>query len=95
MSKTNKSITEEELLQVSLPEQTETYIVISHEFAINKVREHLATAGFEIIAEAYRSNYEGTVARGAYHIKQGDDPEMQMMFAFDVDPHTRRSASDV
>ena len=82
MSKTNKSITEEELLQVSLPEQTETYIVISHEFAINKVREHLATAGFEIIAEAYRSNYEGTVARGAYHIKQGDDPEMQMMFSW-------------
>lgn len=82
MSKTNKSITEQELLQVPLPEQTETYTVISHEFAINKVRAALALAGFEVVGETYRANSDGTVARGVYHIEQGDDPEMQMMFSW-------------
>lgn len=82
MSKTTKSVTKQELLDVTLPEQTETYTVISHGFAMQKVEECLATAGFQIIGESYRANYDGNVARGSYHIEQGDDPEMQMMFAW-------------
>jgi hypothetical protein len=82
MSKTTKSVTKQELLDVTLPEQTETYTVISHEFAMQTVEQGLANAGFQILSESYRANHDGTVARGSYHIEQGDDPEMQMMFAW-------------
>ena len=80
MSKTTNIVTKAELLATPLPEATETYTVISHEFAINNVRDALLAKGFTIIGAEYRANADCNVARGTYTIEFGDDPEMKMLF---------------
>lgn len=82
MSKTTKVVTREELLAVPLPEQTETYTVISHEFAIENVTQALIERGFEILSEEYRCTNNGEVARGSYVVEFEGDEDMQMMFSW-------------
>lgn len=76
--------TREHLIGAPLPEQTETYTVISHEFIIKTAKETLESRGFEVVRELYRCTRQADVAQGVYHLKfDGDvDPEMGMMFAW-------------
>ena len=68
MSKTTKVVQDVELKAVPLPVKTETYTVISHGFIIDQVKQELAKAGFEVVAEEYRANNNLEVARGSYII---------------------------
>lgn len=82
MSKRSGTTTHDYLVNAPLPAATETYTVIPHGTIINKVRETLASKGFEIERELYRCNENAQVAQGIYHLKYGDDPDMGMMFAW-------------
>lgn len=74
--------TEEYLTSAPLPEQTETYTVISHQTVIDATRKTLAGMGFEIEREFYRCNEGALIASGVYHLKYSDDPDIGMMFAW-------------
>ena len=74
--------TKEYLKSVSLPEQTDSYTTISHGFIIDNTLARLAEKNFEIKSEVYRTNKQGDVAQGVYHLNYGNDPEMGMMFAW-------------
>lgn len=74
--------TEEYLTSAPLPEETETYTVISHQTVIDATRKTLAGMGFEIEREFYRCNEGALIASGVYHLKYSDDPDIGMMFAW-------------
>ena len=80
MSKTTKVVQAVELKAVPLPMKTDTYTVISHGFIIDEVKQELAKAGFEVVAEEYRANNNLEVARGSYIIKRSEDPSFMMSF---------------
>lgn len=80
MSKTTKVVQDVELKAVPLPVKTETYTVISHGLIIDQVKQELAKAGFEIMAEEYRANNNLEVARGSYIIRRSEDPNFLMSF---------------
>lgn len=80
MSKTTKVVQDVELKAVPLPVKTETYTVISHGFIIDQVKQELAKAGFEVVAEEYRANNNLEVARGSYIIRRSEDPNFMMSF---------------
>jgi len=82
MSKTTSILSEDKLFAVSLPQATETYTVISHEFIVNHVREGLQARGFSVLSSAYRANHTGEVARGVHVVQYGDDPDMKMIFSW-------------
>jgi hypothetical protein len=82
MGKRTGTTTKDFLIKAALPVQTETYTVISHEFIINKTEEVLKANGFNILSEYYRSNDNGSVANGIYHLNCDKDPDMGMMFAW-------------
>lgn len=82
MSKRSGTTTHYYLVNAPLPAATETYTVIPHGTIIDKVRETLASKGFEIERELYRCNENAQVAQGVYHLKYGEDPDMGMMFAW-------------
>ena len=82
MSKTTVVINEDALKAVSLPQATETYTVISHEFIVNHVREGLTQRGFNVLSSEYRANHNGEVARGVHVVQYGDDPDMKMIFSW-------------
>ena len=67
---------------VALPEQTDTYTVISHGFIIDKVREELTKNNFEIEREEFLYSYGGQVVLSKVHIKSSKDPDMGMVFTW-------------
>jgi hypothetical protein len=82
MSKTTSILSENALFAVSLPQATETYTVISHEFIVNHVRQGLEARGFSVLSSEYRANHDGEVARGVHVVQYGDDPDMKMIFSW-------------
>jgi hypothetical protein len=82
MPKRASITTKEFLVNAALPEQTDTYTVISHGFIIDKAMEKLAENGFTVEKELYRCNGDANIASGIYHLKYGNDMEMGMMFAW-------------
>ena len=74
--------TEEYLINAPLPEETETYTVISHKTVIEATRKTLQAMGFEIEREQYRCNIGAQVATGVYHLKYSSDPDIGMLFAW-------------
>lgn len=77
-------MTEQEkyLREVTLPEATETYTVISHGHIIDTVRTELAKNGFEIDKEVYAYSHNGEIALGKVYIKTEKDPQMGMIFTW-------------
>lgn len=71
-----------ELGTIPLPQQTETYTVVSHSFIINETKEQLKLNGFEIESEEYCRNLSGEVALGVYHLTHGDDSDLGLMFTW-------------
>lgn len=74
--------TQEYLVNAPLPEQTETYTVISHQTVIDGTKKTIEAMGFEIDREFYRCNEGAQVATGIYHLKYGDDSDIGMLFAW-------------
>lgn len=70
------------LIGVPLPNHAATYTVISHQFVIDYTKQALATAGFVISSEEYRSTADGQIAQGIYRLSYNQDPELSMMFAW-------------
>ena len=82
MAKRAVTTTKEYLVNAPLPVATESYTVISHQMVIDQTLELLTNSGLEIERELYRCNQNALVAQGIYHIKDEQDPEMSMMFAW-------------
>jgi len=75
--------TAEDLSLAPLPVyEGDTYTVIRHKFVIDAARSLLATHGFNITNETYRTNYNSNVAQGIYQIQSTHDEELGMMFAW-------------
>ena len=77
-----KSTSEQFLRNVELPEQTESYTVISHGDIIDKVRELLKKNNFEITDEKYFYTVGGKIAHSKVYIKSEKDPDMGMLFTW-------------
>ena len=67
---------------VLLPEQTDTYTVITHGFIIDKVREELAKNNFEIENEEFLYSCGGEIVLSKVLIKSEKDPDMGMVFTW-------------
>jgi hypothetical protein len=76
------SVTRKTLVNAELPEATDTYTVISHNFVITNILKNLQENGFEVKEELYRCTKGAQVASGIYRINYDDDPDMGMIFAF-------------
>jgi hypothetical protein len=80
---TDKGVcTEKFLISVPLPEQTDTYTVISHEDIIQKVENELNNASLEIEDIHYSYSYAGEVALAKVYIKSTVDADMGMLFTW-------------
>ena len=77
---TSKTQTEQYLRAVGLPEQTESYTVISHGVIIDTVRQMLADNGFTIKEELYKGEANGNIALGFMQLENDLDPDMGMTF---------------
>lgn len=66
------------LINVPLPQETDTYKPITHEELINLTLESIAQSGFELQNESYRQSSGGLVATGRYNIKNLADKDMQL-----------------
>lgn len=75
-------MTEEMLRSISLPTHGGQYAVISHGLIIDETKQQLASAGFEIEKELYKTSLDGQIAQGIYHLKYGNDADMGLMFAW-------------
>jgi len=82
MPKRIRVVNRDVLISAPLPSATETYTVISHEFAINTAKRLLSENGFTIVNERYTCNDGARVASGILHLHYGDDPDLGMMFSF-------------
>lgn len=81
-SKGTVESTEDFLRSVALPEQTETYTVISHGDIIDKVNEQLNKNGFTITEVEYFHQIGGQIAKGVLYLECDKDPDMGMMFTW-------------
>lgn len=79
-----KTIFESEhfLRNCTLPNHGKSYTVIPHGAIIDEARTQLATAGFTITKELYKTTLSGDVAQGIYHLESGNDPDMGLMFVW-------------
>jgi hypothetical protein len=82
MAKGNQNGTEQFLISVPLPEETNSYTVISHQEIIEKVENELNNASLEIIDVDYTYSYGGDVALAKVYIKSVVDADMGMLFTW-------------
>lgn len=76
----SKTQTEQYLRAVGLPEQTESYTVISHGVIIDTVRQMLTDNGFTIKEELYKGEANGNIALGFMQLENDLDSDMGMTF---------------
>jgi hypothetical protein len=55
---------------------------VSHKALIDKTKDELIKNGFTITEAFYRSNTSGSIVNATYHISHGNDPDMNLMFAW-------------
>lgn len=82
MAANTRFITENELRNAPLPNHGGKYSIITHGAIIDQTRAELKNAGFGITRELYKSNKDGQIAQGIYHLDVSDNPDMGMMFAW-------------
>lgn len=82
MGANTQFVTEEIIRNAPLPNHGGRYGVISHGFIIDETRKELNNQGIGIVRELYKTNKEGQIAQGIYHLDVANDPEMGMMFAW-------------
>lgn len=74
--------TEEQIISTPLPNHGGKYAVIPHQVIINKTKEELTKAGFDINKSLYKSTVTGNIANGVYHLSYKTDGDMGLMFAW-------------
>jgi hypothetical protein len=82
MPKKIAECTKAHLVSVALPNHAATYTVISHQSVIDYVYAELATAGFSVVDEEFRSTADGQIAQGIHKLSFNSDPELSMMFVW-------------
>lgn len=82
MPKRASTTTKDFLVNVALPEKTDSYTVIPHDLIMNTSLHTLGKKSFVVEKELYRCNISGEVASAVYHIKYGTDDEMKMIFSW-------------
>ena len=75
-------LTEDDLRKLPLPNHGKKYAVVPHGTIIDKTREELALAGFDIESEQYKTSLDGQIAQGTYRLTYGTDADMGLMFAW-------------
>jgi hypothetical protein len=75
-------VTENDLRSVTLPNHGGKYAVVPHGTVIDEARKQLAANGFQIERELYKSSKDGQIAQGVYHLKNSNDTDMGLMFAW-------------
>lgn len=65
-------ITQEDLLQVTIPKETKTYVPVSHESMINLVREELDKRSIKIKDERFSANRGGLQMFGQFTLEGGN-----------------------
>lgn len=74
--------TEIALKKVPVPTHGPRYTTITHGQIIDTAKNRLQLAGFNIKEEIYKTNLNGEVAQGIYHLDYSSDPEMGLSFAW-------------
>ena len=82
MGANTQFVTEDIIRNAALPNHGGRYGVIPHGFVIDETRKELANQGFRVTRELYKTNKDGQVAQGIYHLDVANDPDMGMMFAW-------------
>ena len=82
MPKKIADCTKAHLSSIALPNHGATYTVISHQSVIDYVYTELATAGFSVVDEEFRSTADGQIAQGIHKLSFNSDPELSMMFVW-------------
>jgi hypothetical protein len=82
MNKTNMEVTRQELLDVTIPTQTNRYKPVSHGNLINMTLEHIDKAGFVVKKETYTAAQKGLIATAYYDLEYGGDPEVGLRVAW-------------
>lgn len=76
------STTKDVIIRTSLPNETRTYKLVSHEQLIDLTLNSIGQAGFVLDRESYSSANDGKVANGKYTISNIADPEMQIQIGW-------------
>jgi len=74
--------TREQLMGVSLPEQTKTYKPVSHAQLIDLTLESIDKSGFKLASEEYSASQNGQIANGKFAIANLFDTEMQLQIGW-------------
>lgn len=82
MAANTQFVTEDILRKAPLPNHGGKYSVIEHGTIIDETRKELKTAGFNITRELYKTNKEGQIAQGIYHLDYASDKDLGLMFAW-------------
>lgn len=82
MGANTQFVTQDVIRNASLPNHGGRYGVIPHGFIIDETRNELANQGIGIIRELYKTNKDGQIAQGIYHLAAAHDSDMGMMFAW-------------
>lgn len=82
MKRADYRITEKELLEVELPQQSRTYKPVSHEELIVLTNEGLKNAGMTVNRVNYSAQMAGQIATAKYTIKDLQDKDMQLMIGW-------------
>lgn len=70
------------IINAPLPEKTNTYTPISHGSIIDKIRQEVEDAGYEITEEFYKSSINGQIALGTFKLRYEFDPEIELSATF-------------
>jgi hypothetical protein len=82
MGANTQFVTADIISNAPLPTHGGRYGVIPHGFIIDETRKELANQGIGIIRELYKTNKDGQIAQGIYHLAAAHDTDMGMMFAW-------------
>jgi hypothetical protein len=75
-------VSQDFLVNATLPKHGSTYTVISHKFVIDTVKKELNNNNFFIEEESYRATHDAAIAVGVYKLTHKSDPELSMAFAW-------------
>ena len=70
------------ITNAKMPQKTDSYTPISHISVIDKIRQEIGLAGFEIDNESFKSSNNGDIATGSFLINYKEDPDIQLAANF-------------
>lgn len=82
MPKNVLTVDEQKLAAVPLPTHSPRYTAVGHMFIVNETLAQLQANNFTLKSKEYKTNLNGEVAQGVYHLEYGNDPDLGLMFAW-------------